>query len=119
MPSRDKLTEPMLFARPSSDGDVGPDPAARPIRDWTCDGLSYVIEQVNEIGTIPVWQVVNPPPGTYRGKFVRFEDLPPGLEQAFRRWQYSAAMPFSDVSYDHDFASFLRAMSQHQEGNGQ
>ena len=117
MPGRENFSEPMLFARPPSDGG-GSDSVARPTRDWICDGLHHVIEQIDEIGTIPVWQVVNPPPGTYPGKFVRFEDLPPGLEQAFRRWQYSAAMPFSAASYDYDFASFVRAMSQRQGGNG-
>lgn len=43
----------------------------------------------------------------YKGKFVRFEDLPQDLAKAFWNWQIMAACPCAGTSYLHDFTDFL------------
>jgi len=57
--------------------------------------------------TIPVWQIAEKVAGAYPGQFVRHEDLPDELRQAFEKSQISAQMPFDTGSYVHDFAGFM------------
>lgn len=57
--------------------------------------------------TVPVWQVVEGTDGAYPGRFVRDEDLPDDLREAFSQSQICAAMPFKDGSYLHDFTGFM------------
>lgn len=57
--------------------------------------------------TVPVWQVAENTPSAYQGQFVRDEDLPDDLRQAFAKSQICAQMPFEDGSYVHDFTGFM------------
>lgn len=57
--------------------------------------------------TVPVWQVVEGMKGIYPGRFVRDEDFPDDLREAFGKSQICAAMPFKDGSYLHDFTGFM------------
>lgn len=72
------------------------------------DGQSSVIdlEQVNALIyrglTVPVWQTA-----TCSTPFIRYNDLPADLADAFERWQYGAAMPFHRAAYHHDFEIFM------------
>jgi hypothetical protein len=57
---------------------------------------------------VPVWQLL-PDQGNYSSSpFVRREDLPADLAEAFfDRWQYGANQPFADGAYHYDFDIFM------------
>lgn len=78
-----------------------------------CEGLETVdIERVGNLVyanlTVPVWQFAAPAEGQYTGKFVRFEDLPEDLREAFKQWQTGAATPVYGGCYHYDFDDFMQ-----------
>lgn len=56
--------------------------------------------------TVPVWQAT-PGKGYSTTPFIRYNDLPADLDEAFERWQYGAAMPFHRAAYHYDFKIFM------------
>lgn len=72
---------------------------------------ALLIEQVDELVypklTVPVWHVVEGHSWAYSGRFVRNEDLPADLAEAFLRWMMLAAIPFHTGVYDYDFTDFM------------
>lgn len=66
--------------------------------------------------TVPVWQVATGQAGNYyNGSFVRYDDLSTDLAEAFKRWQYGAAMPFDRAAYHHDFEIFMSRGGQAED----
>lgn len=63
---------------------------------------------------VPVWQVAKDPRklsssemSFYKGRFVRYIDLPAKMHESFARWQNGAQQPFADAAYDYDLRRFL------------
>jgi hypothetical protein len=56
--------------------------------------------------TVPVWLETEDP----RTPFVRYEDLPVDLTEAFRQWQNrtAATMPYTRAAFAYDFEIFMR-----------
>lgn len=85
---------------------------------WTTEGfgdddtLTLNLQQVDSLAyrglVVPVWQLL-PGQGKYSSNpFVRREDLPADLAEAFfDRWQYGANQPFTDAAYHYDFGNFM------------
>lgn len=86
---------------------------------WTTEGfgddggtITLNLRQVDALVyyglTVPVWELL-PGQGNYSSNpFVRRDDLPADLAEAFfDRWQYGANQPFSDAAYPYDFESFM------------
>ncbi|MHB1592528.1 MAG: hypothetical protein ACYCTW_13540 [Sulfuricella sp.] len=90
----------------------------RNITTWTTEGfgeadtLTLDLQRVDTLTyrnlAVPVWRLV-PGQGNYHaGPFVRRDDLPADLAEAFfDRWQYGANQPFTDAAYHYDFESFM------------
>ena len=55
---------------------------------------------------VPIWQTL-PGRGHSTTPFIRYNDLPADLAEAFERWQYGAAIPFDHCAYHHDFEIFM------------
>jgi hypothetical protein len=86
---------------------------------WTTEGfddaggnITLNLRQVDALVyrglTVPVWELL-PGQGNYSSSpFVRREDLPADLTEAFfDRWQYGANQPFADAAYHCDFEAFM------------
>ncbi len=91
---------------------------------WTTEGfdddggtLTLTLHQVDALVyrglTVPVWELL-PGQGNYSANpFVRREDLPADLAEAFfDHWQFGANQPFSDAAYFWDFGNFMGNMSK-------